>query len=319
MAGFSEKFFVKKLEDLNNSSQSIQTLSLWLIHHRKHHEDIVKIWFKELLAAKESRKLTFMYLANDVIQNSNKKGPEYGKQFGTVLKKAFSHLRTVSDNEKMAKGLNRLLTIWTSRGVYTDAEISDFKSALAKASDEPPAKKVKRSKEVEKVVEVEETSPHTPEGDPPEPEELIKAIQELETNTASADEVVRQKIAQLPSEVSEIGLLSKIQDKAAADALSVQVDEAVQLLNDYNNRLSVETQSRKAVSSMLRDFIIAQREMLAHAEKCLEEYQEKYQKAYKIRQDLRNHVQNLPDLTTLPDVTVGLGPLPSVGDLFNAY
>lgn len=54
-------------------------------------------------------------------------------------------------------------------------------------------------------------SPHTPAGDPPEPEELIKAIQELETNTASADEVVRERIAQLPSDVSEVGLLSKIE------------------------------------------------------------------------------------------------------------
>lgn len=29
-----------------------------------------------------------MYLANDVIQNSKKKGPEYGKEFGVVLEDA---------------------------------------------------------------------------------------------------------------------------------------------------------------------------------------------------------------------------------------
>lgn len=28
-----------------------------------------------------------MYLANDVIQNSKKKGPEYGEEFGLYLKK----------------------------------------------------------------------------------------------------------------------------------------------------------------------------------------------------------------------------------------
>lgn len=49
MSGFTEIALVKKLEDLNPSQQSIQTLSLWLIHHRKHHQNIVKTWYRELL------------------------------------------------------------------------------------------------------------------------------------------------------------------------------------------------------------------------------------------------------------------------------
>lgn len=48
MSAFTEQALIKKLADLNTSSQSIQTLSLWLIHHRKHHEKICKIWLKEL-------------------------------------------------------------------------------------------------------------------------------------------------------------------------------------------------------------------------------------------------------------------------------
>jgi len=40
----------------------------------------------------EPKKLTFMYLANDVIQNSKKKGPEYGKEFNHVLGKVFAHI-----------------------------------------------------------------------------------------------------------------------------------------------------------------------------------------------------------------------------------
>lgn len=48
MSAFTESVLIKKLGDLNSSSQSIQTLSLWLIHHRKHNEKIVSIWYKEL-------------------------------------------------------------------------------------------------------------------------------------------------------------------------------------------------------------------------------------------------------------------------------
>lgn len=56
-------------------------------------------------------------------------------------------------------------------------------------------------------------SPHTPAGDPPEPEELIKAIQDLENNVASADEGVRQRIAQLPTAVTEISSIASIEGR----------------------------------------------------------------------------------------------------------
>lgn len=51
--GFTETAFIKKLSELNNSSQSIQTLSLWLIHHRKHYSTVVKIWIRELIKGKK--------------------------------------------------------------------------------------------------------------------------------------------------------------------------------------------------------------------------------------------------------------------------
>lgn len=149
MAGFTENAFVRKLCELNNSTQSIQTLALWLIHHRKHHAHIVKIWCRELqrgkrihsfniqyytfsIVAKDNKKLTFMYLANDVIQNSKKKGPEYGKEFGLVLKKAFEHLASVGIDDKMKNSLGRLLNIWGDREVYDELQIIEFKQALGK-------------------------------------------------------------------------------------------------------------------------------------------------------------------------------------------
>ncbi|XP_076264832.1 regulation of nuclear pre-mRNA domain-containing protein 1B isoform X1 [Rhynchophorus ferrugineus] len=341
--GFTESAFIKKLTDLNNSSQSIQTLSLWLIHHRKHYTSVVKIWLRELLKAKESRKLTFMYLANDVIQNSRKKGPEYGQEFGTLLKKAFEHMSAC--DEKTKNGLDRLLSIWQDRGIYGSVQIMEFKRSLRKLSnilrfnfakyilivlgkDEPPAKKIKpndigKKKDKEITLEVDGTlethvhlSPHTPAGDPPEPEELIKAIQDLEANIASSDEKVREKIANLPKELSDVSVISKIEDRDAAEKLSTEVNSAVLLLSQYNTRLQTEMEQRKKVSLMMRDYLQAQDELLAQAEKNLEGYQETLSKIYSVRQELQSHIQNLPDLTQLPNVTDGLAPLPSAENLF---
>ncbi|KAL0270612.1 UNVERIFIED_CONTAM: hypothetical protein PYX00_007963 [Menopon gallinae] len=341
MATFSESALVKKLADLNPSQQSIQTLSLWLIHHRKHYAAIVKVWYKELVKASEKRKITFIYLANDVIQNSKKKGPEYGKEFGGILPKAFEHMSTLENfDEKSKKNLERVLNIWEERGVYDMKQIAEFKKVLVqkkKKTNDEEKKKHKKDKyspvhvrerkksdtetqvEVNGMREVHVTlSPRTPAGDPPEPEEIIKALMDLE-NSASSDVAVREAIASLPPEVSDVSLLMKLQDRAAAEQLSKQVNAAVQLLSEYNNRLASELEDRKKVTAMLRDFTESQNELLSHAKQRLEEYQEKLQKVHQVRQEVRSHLQNLPDLTQLPDVTGGLAPLPSAGDLFNLH
>ena len=83
---FSDASLLKKLQDLNSTQQSVQTLSLWLIHHRKYAKTVANTWLRELQhAAKPERKLTLMYLANDILQNSRKKGEEYMKEFTNVL------------------------------------------------------------------------------------------------------------------------------------------------------------------------------------------------------------------------------------------
>ncbi|KAM3966159.1 LOW QUALITY PROTEIN: regulation of nuclear pre-mRNA domain-containing protein 1B [Aphomia sociella] len=343
MAGFTENALVRKLQDLNSSQQSIQTLSLWLIHHRKHHAAVVKTWYKELLKAKDTKQLTFMYLANDVIQNSKKKGPEYGKEFGEVLVDAFKHMAHTGINAKTKTSIHRILNIWQERGVYDAQKIQDYKEAVD-PNDAIPKKVSKRksidieAKETEKKPKLErerherrrsetkvevdgqiEThttlSPKTPPGDP-QPEELIKALLELETS-ASSDEAVRERIASLPPEVSEVQLLSKLEDKESAVSLSAVVNSAVELLAEYNMRLSDELEKRRKVAAMLRDFAQAQRDLAKQAETRLEEYNIKLQKIYAVKAEVKSHIDNLPDVSQLPDVTGGLAPLPSAGDLFS--
>lgn len=58
MSVFSESALEKKLAELSNSQQSVQTLSLWLIHHRKHSKTIVKVWHNELKKGKNTTAFT---------------------------------------------------------------------------------------------------------------------------------------------------------------------------------------------------------------------------------------------------------------------
>lgn len=191
------------------------------------------------ILATPSRKLVFMYLANDVIQNSKKKGPEFNESFSTILGKAFKDISQRCEDDKTFKSLDRILKIWNERGVYESDKIKDFETNLMKKpskpkttsastpsdtkpkeetpsrkrkSEEPSASTTNGSEKKKpkvptpskaKVVEVNgekhvTLSPQLPVGDPPEAEELIKMLQDLE-EAASSDAVTRERITRLPN------------------------------------------------------------------------------------------------------------------------
>lgn len=97
---FSEATLLKKIQELNNTQQSVQTLSLWLIHHRRNARSVVNTWLNELRqTTKPERKITFIYLANDILQNSRRKGDEYSTEFRPALKEAFENTARYSDEK----------------------------------------------------------------------------------------------------------------------------------------------------------------------------------------------------------------------------
>nr|XP_023692124.1 regulation of nuclear pre-mRNA domain-containing protein 1B-like isoform X2 [Paramormyrops kingsleyae] len=332
MSSFSETALEKKLSELSNSQHSVQTMSLWLIHHRKHSPVIVRVWHRELKKGKcllENREK----LANDVIQNSKRKGPEFARDYEMVLVDACSHVaRTISCREAddgCKKHMERLLNIWQERGVYRADFIQQLKLAIEDSNSPKPKteekKAIKRS--YQKIQEEEEEeedddyrghySPRDSDASTPLlTEELVKALQDLE-NAASGDAAVRQKIASLPQEVQDVSLLEKITDKEAADKLSRTVDEACLLLAEYNGRLAAELEDRRQLARMLTEYIHSQKEALVEREKKLEEYKQKLARVTQVRKELKSHLQSLPDLSLLPSVTGGLAPLPSAGDLFS--
>lgn len=53
-------------------------------------------------------------------------------------------------------------------------------------------------------------------------------------------------------------------------SLIFQVNEAAQILHEYNIRLSIEMEERKKLTQMLKDFQAEQKELLLQAEQRLE-------------------------------------------------
>ena len=53
---------------------------------------VVRLWEVEFAAAPIDRQISMLYLANDILQNSRRKGPEFVNEFYHVMPRPISHL-----------------------------------------------------------------------------------------------------------------------------------------------------------------------------------------------------------------------------------
>ncbi|GMI84583.1 hypothetical protein HRI_002127600 [Hibiscus trionum] len=92
-------------------------LSRWCITHRKKAKQIVETWDKLFNSSQKERRVSFLYLANDILQNSRRKGSEYVNEFWKVLPAALKHVYDNGD-ENRKKAVTRLVDIWEERKVF---------------------------------------------------------------------------------------------------------------------------------------------------------------------------------------------------------
>ncbi|CAA2975090.1 Hypothetical predicted protein [Olea europaea subsp. europaea] len=114
---FDEKLLTEKLSKLNSSQQSIESLSRWCISNRKKAKQVVETWEKLFNSAQREQQISFLYLANDILQNSRRKGSEFVNEFWKILPAA---LKSVYDlgHENCRKVASRLVNIWEERKVF---------------------------------------------------------------------------------------------------------------------------------------------------------------------------------------------------------
>ncbi|KAG8372262.1 hypothetical protein BUALT_Bualt12G0048100 [Buddleja alternifolia] len=114
---FNENLLTEKLSKLNSSQQSIESVSRWCISHRKKAKQVVETWDTLFKSAARDQRVSFLYLSNDILQNSRRKGSEFVNEFWKVLPAA---LKSVYDSgeDNCKKVASRLVTIWEERKVF---------------------------------------------------------------------------------------------------------------------------------------------------------------------------------------------------------
>ncbi|KAK9668550.1 hypothetical protein RND81_13G068200 [Saponaria officinalis] len=125
---FDLKILSEKLSKLNSSQQSIESLSRWCVSHRRRARQVIETWEEMFKMSQKEKCVSLLYLANDILQNSRKKGNEFVNEFWKVLPAALRHVYdNCGDNGK--KTATRLVDIWEERKVF-GSRIQSLKDAI---------------------------------------------------------------------------------------------------------------------------------------------------------------------------------------------
>lgn len=134
-SAFNEQILAEKLKKLNNTQQSIETLSHWCIFHRKRAQTVVETWDKQLRELPKEQQVPFLYLANDILQNSRRRGLEFVREFWKILPGALKDVIDKGDSRAHTV-VYRLVDIWDERKVFGSRSRSLREELLG---NDPPA------------------------------------------------------------------------------------------------------------------------------------------------------------------------------------
>ncbi|EFO22068.1 hypothetical protein LOAG_06418 [Loa loa] len=356
MAGFSEAAMSRRLQTLNTTQQSVQMMSMWLLHHQKSHaETIVKVWLQEIKKeTKPVRLINLLYLANDVIQNSRKHCPHFMGMFYENLEPAFRHVSVHADADAVV-AMKKILRVFRERQIYSDVKVDRLTNAVTSSltgirlvefnielgGTVLSTESIQKSRQTPstppnpgKAVDSPHLSTPTVDADSPEPKkskmdsenfdvkvmtrvtEDVIALLKKLEDPPSADAETRQLIASFPETIANPALLKPIKNESQATELLKKIKEAEPVVKEYCKRLATEMEDRRSLQQLLPEYFGFLKASAVRNDEMLRSVREKVEKLEEEKTSVKEHFDSLPDLADLP--ANALPPLPSLGELFKS-
>ncbi|ODQ77468.1 hypothetical protein BABINDRAFT_163479 [Babjeviella inositovora NRRL Y-12698] len=120
---YSSEILTNKLKHLNETQQSIVSISQWIVFHQRHAAKTAEVWAKYTQGAVSNapkQVLPLIYLANDIVQQArSKRKTEFLTQFAEHLPRVL-HLVWLlgSVDTNLRKRIERVVGVWESRRIF---------------------------------------------------------------------------------------------------------------------------------------------------------------------------------------------------------
>ena len=163
-----------KLARVDASMEAITSVSkLMSLNYGEKSGAAAALWWSAMQRAHPKQLLTFMYVANDVMQNTKKRGPAFVNAFCPFLGKALR--LACAKNAALRPKLKRLIDVWQQRKIVSGEYIAGFHAQLlgVSVSDESTSSSRSRTHVEESSAQPSSQSergsdsPGTPPGSPP--------------------------------------------------------------------------------------------------------------------------------------------------------
>lgn len=109
-------------------------LSHWCIFHRGKAELVVATWDKQFHNSEMVQKVPLLYLANDILQNSKRKGNEFVTEFWKVLPAALKDVLENGDNHGK-NVISRLVSSFLSSSWICGLDLAYYKTKRIELAD----------------------------------------------------------------------------------------------------------------------------------------------------------------------------------------
>ncbi|RDA89039.1 hypothetical protein CP532_0698 [Ophiocordyceps camponoti-leonardi (nom. inval.)] len=115
---YNDDSVLARLSSLNESHDSIATAAQWIMFHRRHADRTVQLWMQRLKESSSTRRLSLVYLANEVVQQSRIRHKEdFVIAFSPVVAEATAIAYKGAPTEIQAK-LKRVVDVWKDRSIF---------------------------------------------------------------------------------------------------------------------------------------------------------------------------------------------------------
>ncbi|EXJ89509.1 hypothetical protein A1O3_02576 [Capronia epimyces CBS 606.96] len=115
---FSESGLSAKLSTLNETQDSIVSVSQWIMFHKRHADRIASYWLTRLRDSPPPKRLNFIYLVNDIVQNARaRKRTEFPDAFSPLMAEAIQTAYRSSPPDVQGK-IRRVVEVWRTRNVF---------------------------------------------------------------------------------------------------------------------------------------------------------------------------------------------------------
>ncbi|XP_076916384.1 uncharacterized protein LOC143576076 [Bidens hawaiensis] len=293
---FSEQILADRLSNLNTTQQSIETLSHWCIFHRSKAEVVVTTWEKQFRSAEVPQKLPLLYLANDILQNSKRKGNEFVTEFWKVLPGAVKDL-TEKGNDHGKNVVTRLVNIWEERRVF-GSKAKNIKAVLLGEESPQPLEFSKKRPRSVKIVKRDSRSIRTKLSIGSTAERIVSAFHLVVSEHHGEDEEMnkcKSAVQRVKKMEKDIDLALKNGKDPKRKSLSKELEEEENLLKQCIEKLKVVEANRLALVSQLRDALNDQ-------ESELENVRTQMQVAQAQREEAKNTRKRLEDENYITDI-----------------